>query len=300
MFGNVFYRQFKYKMVTHARVFSLKPKFKITDNQGIFLSILLKYFNKIFGYEKMCSWERIKNLFIKLPIKNGKIYFDFMEKFITELKIQRITDLKTYLSINKMKNVHLSSQEKDALFNLKNLKWQEFKLIDIFTIKNTKSILSRDIVENSGIIPYLCASSENNAISSYISYKNEYLDKGNCIFIGGKTFVVTYQKKDFFSNDSHNLSLHLKNINFYNEKIYLYLVTCIYKNLKHKYSWGNSISNKKIQKDTIYLPIKNNSIDYKYMEYLISAIQKLIIKDIVSLSDKKIYASKTIINKSSK
>lgn len=38
MFGNVFYRQFKYKIVTHARVFSLKPKMKITDNQGLFIS----------------------------------------------------------------------------------------------------------------------------------------------------------------------------------------------------------------------------------------------------------------------
>lgn len=36
------------------------------------------------------------------------------------------------------------------------------------------------------------------------------MDKGNCIFIGGKTFVVTYQEKDFFSNDSHNLTLRLK------------------------------------------------------------------------------------------
>lgn len=41
MFGNAFYRQFKYKMVTHARVFSLEPKFKISDRQGLFLSNFL-------------------------------------------------------------------------------------------------------------------------------------------------------------------------------------------------------------------------------------------------------------------
>lgn len=31
MFGNVFYRIFEYKMVTHARVFSLNPKQKINN-----------------------------------------------------------------------------------------------------------------------------------------------------------------------------------------------------------------------------------------------------------------------------
>ena len=37
MFGYAFYRSFNYKMVTHARVFSLTPKNKITENQGMFL-----------------------------------------------------------------------------------------------------------------------------------------------------------------------------------------------------------------------------------------------------------------------
>ena len=31
MFGNSFYRKFKYKMVTHARVFSLIPKFNMSE-----------------------------------------------------------------------------------------------------------------------------------------------------------------------------------------------------------------------------------------------------------------------------
>jgi hypothetical protein len=94
---------------------------------------------------------------------------------------------------------------------LQNIEWGEYRLIDVFTVRNTKNILSRDIVENSGNTPYLCASAENNAISTYISYDESYKDKGNCLFIGGKTFVVTYQKQDFYSNDSHNLILDLKN-----------------------------------------------------------------------------------------
>ena len=286
MFGAIFYRQFKYKMVTHARVFSLKPKFGITDNQGIFLSNSLHFLNKKFGYENMCSWVKIKSEKIQLPIKNGKIDFDFMENFIANLETERIKKLDDYLIANGLKDYTLTAEEKQVLKDFEKQKFGEFNVIDVFDVKNTKSILSRDIIENSGDTPYLCASTENNAISSYISYDEKYLDKGNCVFIGGKTFVVTYQEKDFYSNDSHNLALYFKNkITKLNQ---LYLATCINKSLGHKYSWGNSISKAKIQSDKVSLPIKDNQPDYELMDTLISAIQKLVIKDVVLyVNDKK-------------
>ena len=42
----------------------------------------------------------------------------------------------------------------------------------------------------------------------------------------------------------------------------------------------------------ISLPVNNNEPDYSAMEVLISAIQKLIIKDVVQYSDRKIAATK--------
>ncbi|GAA7425309.1 hypothetical protein ID0988_05570 [Helicobacter pylori] len=55
MFGCAFYRSFPYKMVTHARVFSLKPKFEINHKIGLFLATLFFGYPKKFGYENMCS-----------------------------------------------------------------------------------------------------------------------------------------------------------------------------------------------------------------------------------------------------
>ena len=163
----------------------------------------------------------------------------------------------------------------DALLNekLKNVKWGEFNVIDVFNVKNTGNILSRDIIENSGETPYLCASAENNAVSSYISYNDKYLDEGNCIFIGGKTFVVTYQEKDFYSNDSHNLVLYLKNEEKRSKENQLFLAACINKSLGHKYSWGDSISNRKIQKDKVVLPIKNGIVDFEFIENFIAELE---------------------------
>jgi hypothetical protein len=60
------------------------------------------------------------------------------------------------------------------------------------------NILSRDIVESSGTIPYLTAGQGNNAVRIYISFDERQIEVGNSIFIGGKTFVVTYQVNDYF------------------------------------------------------------------------------------------------------
>ena len=70
MFGFAFYRQFKYKIVTHARVFSLEPLCTVTDKQGLFLAGALHFVNRNFGYDNMCSWEKIQNTKIKLPVKS--------------------------------------------------------------------------------------------------------------------------------------------------------------------------------------------------------------------------------------
>ena len=156
---------------------------------------------------------------------------------------------------------------------LKNVEWGEFNIIDIFNVKNTGNILSRDIIENSGETPYLCASADNNAVSSYISYDEKYLDKGNCVFIGGKTFVVTYQEKDFYSNDSHNLVLYLKNDEKEIRHTNLFLAACVNKSLGHKYSWGDSISNRKIQTDKVSLPIKNGKIDFEFIETFMAELE---------------------------
>lgn len=104
MFGFVYYRQFSYKMVTHARVFSLKPKFSISERQGIFLVNCLQFLHQKFGYENMCSWEKIKSEKIQLPVKNGKIDFDFMESFITEQQTEQVTKLLAYLKTIKLNN----------------------------------------------------------------------------------------------------------------------------------------------------------------------------------------------------
>lgn len=121
MFGFAFYRQFEYKMVTHARVFSLKAKFKTTQNQGLFLANSFHFLNQKFGYENMCSWTKIQNEKIQLPITaNGEINFPFMENFIAELEAERIAELEAYLLATGLKDTTLTDEEKQAIKDYEN------------------------------------------------------------------------------------------------------------------------------------------------------------------------------------
>lgn len=294
--GTVFYHNEKFVLANNILVMKMPNLFK---NQKLFIGSLINSF-PYGGYNNYPKKSTLQEDFIELPIKNdGSIDFEFMTSFISELEARQISELETYLVTTGLSDYVLNCEEKKILeiFRKDEIEWKEFKIVDLFKVKNSGNILSRDIVLNSGKIPYLSASRENNAVSSYISYDKKYLDKGNCIFIGGKTFVVTYQKNNFYSNDSHNLALYFKDENQKTKLKQLFFVSCIEKSLSNKYSWGNSISNKKIQNDTLKLPIINGKIDFEFMEILISAIQKIIIKDVVLYSSKKIEATKKLVFK---
>lgn len=293
--GNVYPQPQRTGVLYNA--YLIKPKFNISTGLLYFFSAAIKKSIKLkYGYENKASWNKVKMELIQLPIKNNnQIDFEFMKSFIAELEAERIAELEAYLTAAGLKDYELTPQEQKAIDNYQNIEFIDFKVTDIFTVKNTGNILSRDIIENSGNTPYLCASRENNSVSSYISYNSEYLENGNCIFIGGKTFVVTYQEYDFYSNDSHNLILYLNDENNRDKLTQLYLATCINKSLGHKYSWGDSISNKKIQNDRVALPVNNDQPDLSLMATLISAIQKLVIKDVVLFLERKTTAYKQVV-----
>ena len=151
--------------------------------------------------------------------------------------------------------------------------WREFKLTEIFCMDNTKSIVQKDVVPDSGEIPYVTAQAGNNGIMTYIDCPDDWLDKGDCIMIGGKTLTFSYQSRDFCSNDSHNITLRLKDSSKASEIRYLFLITVLRAALCQKYSWGDSISMKTIKEDAFLLPVDAaGEPNWEYMDEYISAI----------------------------
>ncbi|GAA8411884.1 restriction endonuclease subunit S [Helicobacter pylori] len=330
MFGCAFYRSFPYKMVTHARVFSLKPKFEINHKIGLFLSTLFFGYPKKFGYENMCSWVKIKNDKVILPLKPTAktqtledIDFHFMEKFIAELEQCRLAELEAYLKATGLENTTLSNDEENALnlFNGNNsggggntpcgLTWQHFKLGDLFEkiiIKPLPYQTAQLPKEKTPTheLPALTAGILNQGLNNFVPKENATILK-NVISIsanGANTGATFYQPHEFcVLQDAY--AIEFIGDKKLNDKEYLFFVCAISKVIYNnsKYEWTNKASWNKVKNELISLPLKPTAktqtledVDFPFMHTLINALMKQTIQGVVEYSSAKIQATKAIIS----
>ena len=105
-----------------------------------------------------------------------------------------------------------------------------------------------------------------------------------------------YQENPYFTGDKIKI-LECKYDNF-NKINSMFLISVMRKSFS-TFSWGaNSFSEKVINNQEIKLPTKDGKIDFEFMELLISAVQKLVIKDVVLYADEKIQSTKKIVKES--
>jgi hypothetical protein len=284
MFGFAFYRQFKYKMVTHARVFSLKPKFQITEKQGLFLANSFHFLNKLFGYENMCSWTKIKNLEIQLPTKNNQIDFDFMENFISELEIERINELEAYLTATGLKDYHLTDEEQKALdeFESGKVEWGEFNLEKLFgKATRGKRLKSDDRID--GDLPFVTAGETDEGVSAYIGNSVEvFSENTTTIDMFGSAKYRNYK----YGGDDHIAVVNTEELP---KLASIFVTSAIHKSsYTGEFNYGRNFYAKDADNLNISLPTISNQPNYQLMETLISAIQKLVIKDVVLYVEDKI------------
>ena len=173
--------------------------------------------------------------------------------------------------------------------------WKEFRLDAIFEMRNTKSIVQKNVVPDSGITPYVTASSVNNGVMMYIDCPKEWIDDGMCIMIGGKTMTFSYQSEPFCSNDSHNIALYLKDKEANKETTNLFLITVLRATLYNKYSWDDSVSMRRIKDESMFLPVTDDGKpDFAYMD---SYMQKVMEVSEIRLENlRRVDKSKNIID----
>ena len=302
MFGNAFYRQFRYKMVTHARVFSLKPNFEITERQGMFLSSALFFLRHHFGYENMCSWAKIQDIKITLPTHNGAIDYAFMETFIAEreaqrlaeLEAQRLAELEAYLAVTGLQDYTLTQEEEEALsdFDKGKIEWREYRFADIFNnIQQGRRLKKDDQIE--GNIPFVMAGITNTGVVNYISNPVATFPKNAItIDIFGNAF---YRNYDFGAGD--DTGVYWNTERELSREMMLFLTKASEKALEGKFSYGKKLRSSQSLNFRMKLPTKNGTPDYDFMNTYISAIHKLVIKEVVFYADRKIEATKKVIKK---
>ena len=242
--------------------------------------------NKSLGYKY--SWgdsvsnQKIQKDKIKLPTKNGKIDFEFMNSFIAELEAEKMATLEAYLVASGLKEYRLTVEEQQVVDDFENGKiiFKEFKINQLFEINSYKKRFDANKVSISERgKPYVVRTSLKNGIRGYINEDEQFLNEGNTISFGQDTATMFYQEQAYFTGDKIKI-LKSKNDEF-NKLNGLFLVATMTKSFS-SFSWGGSSFNVGIIGNQLMeLPTKNKKPNYKLMQTLISAIQKLVIKDVV-------------------
>lgn len=291
--GATFYQNKEFTVLQDAYAISFKGEYIPNDNQYLFLtSAITKSIYGSFAWTDKAGWEKVKKEFIQLPTKNGKIDFEFMNAYISELEEERISELSAYLTVSGLDNYELSSEEKDALEIYNDMVFDEYKFKDIFNnIKQGRRLKKDDQII--GNIPFVMSGRTNTGVVGYISNPIALFSKNSItIDIFGNSF---YRNYDFGAGD--DTGIYWNSEVQYPKETMLYFTTAMEKALFGKYSYGKKLRSSQSFNFKMQLTTKNNEIDFTYMELLISAVKKLVIKDVVLYADNKINATKKVISK---
>lgn len=263
----------------------------LSDNINLFLvgSIKKTIFDN-YEWTNKAGWNKISSDKIQLPTKNGEIDFDFMESFIAELETQRIAELSAYLKVSGFDNYELSAEELDALQNFEKLEWKSFNLKELFG-KSTRGKRLKGSDRIDGDLPFVTAGETNEGISAYIDNEVKIFENNTTtIDMFGSAKYRNYK----YGADDHIAVVHTETLP---KKASIFVTSSIHKAAHTgKFDYGHNFYAKDADDLYIMLPMKNGIPDCDIMETYISAVQKLVIKDVVDYSNAKINTTKKIVN----
>lgn len=258
----------------------LKPNKKYKLSELLFITSSWKKGIKNLGYAR--HWKIAKEAKILLPTKNNQIDFDFMESFIAELS--------AYLKVSGLDNYELSIEERNALLAYDSMEWGEYRLEDLFG-KSTRGKRLKSLDRISGKLPFVTAGEANTGISAYIGNDVK-------IFQANTTTIDMFGSAKYrnynYGADDHIAVVHTENLS----KFASLFITATIERASHtgKFSYDRNFYAKDADELVIALPKDGiGNIDYTFMENYASALQKLVIKDVVQYTDKRIEATKTVV-----
>lgn len=273
----------------------ITPKIKINKKSVVFFSTLLNKQKETLLSILVRNVDNVfRNTKISLPVKKDReIDFAFMEDFISQLEACRLSQLEAYLLVTGLKNYTLTPAEEQALTDFQNgtIKWGEFNLEKLYG-KSTRGKRLKSADRINGDLPFVTAGEAETGISAFIGNDVE-------IFAANTTTIDMFGSAKYrnyeYGGDDHIAVVHTEKINKYAA---IFVTTAIHKSsYTGKFSYSRNFYAKDADELNIYLPVTNDIPDYPMMETLISAVQKLVIKDVVEYADRKIEATREIIHK---
>ncbi len=286
---------------TRVKALSFKQG-KINKKVRLFLVSAINKLQVLFTEYSQNATDKLPFLNIALPTKDGYIDYAFMETFIAELEAQRLAELEAqrlaeleaYLAVTGLQDYTLTQEEEEALsdFDKRKIEWREYRFADIFNnIQQGRRLKKDDQIE--GNIPFVMAGITNTGVVNYISNPVATFPKNAItIDIFGNAF---YRNYDFGAGD--DTGVYWNTERELSREMMLFLTKASEKALEGKFSYGKKLRSSQSLNFRMKLPTKNGTPDYDFMNTYISAIHKLVIKEVVFYADRKIEATKKVIKK---
>ena len=297
--GLVYYQEKEFTILHNAYAIQLKyPEF---ENRHIYLYLqasVQKAIFQNFGYENKPTWEKVKLRKIILPIQNGEIAFDYMERIVQqlraerakELRAERAKELRAFLKLSNLTDVNLSKDEENALNLLSgSLNWQPFNLKDLFgAATRGKRLKSTDRI--SGSLPFVTAGEANTGISDFIGNPVTKF-KANTVTIDmfGSAKYRNYE----YGADDHVAVVHSQ---IWQKHAVLFLTAAIHKVANTgQFSYSRNFYAKDADELNILLPEKNGKPNTDLMAQIGRAIEKLVIADVVQFNECELAAYESVV-----
>ncbi len=286
--ATMFYQSKPYFTGDKIKVFSPKQHIVFSRNIAqIFISAMNKAFSNFSWGSNSYNVSILKATKIQLPtiIENGKsqIAFDFMEKFIATLNAERLATLNAYLTTAGLKDYVLTDEEQAALDALDDVNLGKFNLEALYGKSSRgRRLKSADRID--GVLPFVTAGEADMGISAYIANAVHIFEENTVtIDMFGSSKYRNYK----YGADDHVAVVHTETLPKFAA---IYLTAAIHKSSHAgQFDYSRNFYASDADELNISLPINHNkSPDYDYMSLVISAMQKVVIKNMVDYLDVRI------------
>ena len=239
---------------------------------------------------------------IQLPTINNIIAFDYIEKFVSTLETERLATLELYLQTTGLSSYTLDFNEKNVLESLGGVVWKAFRMEDVLIWQKSISELNPLHLDSLTIsdekkYPFYGQATVNNGIIEYRHLKDDVLNNKlskSTILIHSNNQNTVYLDTPFYLKDGHGATSVLQS-DYLNKLTAQFFMGSIKKVILQKYTYNSKATKIELKNTYIQLPVKSDGTpDYDYMSTFISAMQKVVIKDVVDYLDKRIDKTKQL------
>lgn len=258
--GYCFYHSYDFIASDHCTILDIKDdNVKLDVILFLFLKPVIETMKQKYGFAREMSNNRLNKEKILLPVQGNLPDWEYMRNYIK----------------NKAKDVIYNKivQYPRNSMSLDSIKWQEFKVSDLFILEKGERLKAADRIV--GNTPLITASSYNNGITSYID-KNIFNNRKG-LFINkitidmfGNTF---YHKYHYFSDDNIHTLIFNNELNVNLNKYVCLFLMAILKKISTKYGFGRQVRLHRLNNEIIPLPVnKNKQPNWQFMEDYIKSL----------------------------